>query len=159
GSGGINSLLTTTMGSFGRHPGSARPLVIKIGPGFASFVSQLQRSNMSPDKDALLEEYRAQYRDWLRYQGAGDPTRSPSFRDYDPSAGVLLQAASLSTFLSTPNTTTPNDSECAREPSQVFDNSPNPTRPALQTAVFLLTRPSATERPRYVCVIDGGLEP
>ena len=157
-SAGLNNLLVNTMGSFGRHPGSARPLVLKIGPGFATFISQLQRTNMSAAKDALLDQYRAQYRDWLRYQGAGTPTRSPGFRDYDTSVGALLQAANLSSFLSTVSTTIPTEAECAREPSQVFDMNSNPTKTALQAAVFLLTRPAA-ERARYVCVVDSGIEP
>ena len=158
GGGGFNNLLTSTMGSFGRHPSDARPMVLKIGPGFATFISQLQRTNMSADKDALLNQYRGQYRDWLRYQGAGSPTPSNAFRDYDTSVGALLQAASLSTFLSTISTTIPNSPECAREPLQGFDTRPNATKTALQAAAYLLTRPAA-ERARYVCVIDGGIEP
>jgi hypothetical protein len=35
---GVNSLLTTMMGSVGRHPGSARPLVLKIGPPIRMLV-------------------------------------------------------------------------------------------------------------------------
>jgi hypothetical protein len=158
GGGGINNLLTSTMGSFGRHPGSARPLVLKIGPGFANFINQLVRPNMSGEKDSLLDQYRAQYRDWLRYHGTGAPTRSPAFRDYDTSVGALLQASTLSTFLSSISTAIASNSECAREPTQTFDTRPNPTKTALQAAVYLLTRPAA-ERARYVCVIDGGIEP
>jgi len=154
----LNTLLTTMMGSFGRHPGAARPLVLKIGPGFSTFISQLGRSNMSAAKDALLDQYRGQYRDWLRQSGTGAVTRSAAFRDYDTSVGALLNAAAFSTFLSSVSTAIPTEPECAREPAGAFENSPNATRTALQAAAFLLTRPAA-ERARYVCVIDGGIEP
>ena len=155
---GLNSLLVTQMGAVGRHLGAARPLVLKVGPGFATFITQLARSNMNTAKDALLDQYRGQYRDWLRFAGTGPPTRSNAFRDYDTSVGSLLEAASLSSFLGSVPTTIPNNAECAREPSQAFDTNANPTKTALQAAVFLLTRPVA-ERARYVCVIDSGIEP
>jgi len=155
---GLNNLLTTMMGAVGRHPGSARPLVLKIGPGFSTFVTQLARSNMTAAKDALLDQYRGQYRDWLRQGGAGPVTRSNGFRDYDTSVGALLNAASFSTFLSTISTAVPTEAECAREPALTFESRPNPTKTALQAAAFLLTRPPA-ERARYVCVIDSGIEP
>lgn len=155
---GLNSLLATTMGAVGRHPGSTRPLVLRIGPGFATFLTDLQRSNMNATKDALLNQYRGQYRDWLRYQGVGPPTRSNAFRDYDTSVDALVGAASLSTFLGSIPTAIPNDAECARTPTGSFETSSNPTRTALQAAVFLLTRAPA-ERARYVCVVDSGIEP
>src|SRR6185436_10171071 len=60
--------------------------------------------------------------------------------------------------LSTISTTVPTEAECAREPANAFENQVNPTKTALQAAVFLLTRPAA-ERARYVCVIDTGIEP
>jgi hypothetical protein len=155
---GLNSLLTSMMGAVGRHPGSARPLVLKIGPGFATFITQLGRSNMSAAKDALLDQYRGQYRDWLRQGGTGPVTRSNGFRDYDTSAGALLNAADFSAFLGTVPTSVPTEAECARDPALTFESRPNPTKTALQAAVFLLTRPPA-ERARYVCVIDSGIEP
>ena len=154
----LNSLLVANMGAGGRHPGAARPLVLKIGPGFATFITQLGRSNMTANKDALLDQYRGHYRDWLRWMGSGPPTRSNAFRDYDTSVSTLLNAASLSTFLGTVPTTIPTDQECAREPLQAFDLQSNPTKTALQAAVFLLTRPAA-DRARYVCVVDSGIEP
>lgn len=154
----LNTLLTTMMSSGGRHPGAARPLVLKIGPGFATFISQLGRGNMSAAKDALLDQYRGQYRDWLRAGGSGDPTRSSAFRDYDTSVGALLNATSFSAFLGTVSTTIPTEAECAREAALSFESRPNPTKTALQAAAFLLTRPAA-ERARYVCVIDSGIEP
>ncbi len=157
-SAGLNSLLATSMGALGRHPGAARPLVLKIGAGFGTFINQLQRSNMTAAKDALLNQYRGQYRDWLRWMASGPPTRSNAFRDYDTSVSALVNAASLSSFLGGAPTVIPSDQECAREPSEVFDTRENPTKTALQAAVFLLTRPPA-ERARYVCVIDSGIEP
>src|SRR5262249_12404436 len=74
--------IANPVGAVGRHPGAARPLVLKIGPGFATFLSQLQRANMSAAKDTLLAQYREQYRDWLRFQGGGAATRSGAYRDY-----------------------------------------------------------------------------
>jgi hypothetical protein len=156
---GLNSLLVANMSAGGRHPGAGRPLVLKIGPGFATFITQLQRTNMSSLKDALLDQHRGQYRDWLRFLGSGPPTRSSAFRDYDTSVTSLFTAPSLTTLLGTVPTSIPTNQECAHEPATTFEMQPNPTKTALQPAAFLLTRPVASERARYVCVIDSGIEP
>lgn len=152
------NLLETTSGmaAVGAHPGPAKPLVLKIGPGFATLISQLNRANMTASKDALLDQYRAQYRDWLRKNNI--VTRSRAFSDYDTSVASLFNAANLSSFLSSINTSIPNEDECAHEPTYTFENKPNTTKMMLQAAAYLMTQPAAT-RARHVSVIDGGIEP
>ena len=152
----FQDLLVANLGAVGQHPGSARPLVLKIGPGFSDLLNQLQRTNMNSVKDALLDQYRAQYRDQLRHDS--NLTRSNAFRDYDTSATALLNAASMSSLLSAVDASIPSNTECAREPAEVFEDQENPTRTAISAAAFLLTRPPET-RARYVAVIDGGIEP
>lgn len=146
---------TNGMGALGMHPGPAKPLVMKIGPGFATLISQLNRANMNGTKDALLDQYRGQYRDWLRKNNI--VTRSRAFSDYDTSVASLFNAANLSGFLSSINTSIPTENECAHEPGNPFDNSPNSPKMMLQAAAYLMTQPAAT-RARHVTVIDGGIE-
>ena len=55
----------------------------------------------------------------------------------------LLNAPSLSTLLGGMSTAIGNDAECVREPALTFETEPNPTKTALQAAVYLLTRPPA----------------
>lgn len=154
----LNELLFSTMGRLGAHPGYAKPLVLRIGPLFATFLAQLGRSNSSTNGDALLDQLRAQYRDKLRFHGLPDPlqlTRSAGFQNYDVAVANLLLASSLSTFLGALPSAIPNSASCASETS-VFENNPNPTRTSLEAAVRLLTRPAA-EAARYVHVVDSGL--
>lgn len=148
-------VLTASMSSVGAHPGAAKPLVLKIGPGFGTLINQLQRANMTAAKDALLDQYRGQYRDWLRKNNA--VTRSRAFSDYDTGLSSLLNAANLNSFLSSVSTTIPSDSECARETTTSFQTQANSTKTMLQAAAYLMTQPAQT-RARYVCVIDRGLE-
>jgi hypothetical protein len=160
--GGLGSLFTLVQqvqGSFGMHPGSARPLVLRIGTGLGDFVSQLDRANLGSNKDALnalIDQYRGQYRDWLRFQSTSTLTRSNAFRDYDTAASRLLGADVLKDLLvDAPQTISPGPT-CAREGADPFSNPDNPTRTALEFAAFLLTRP-AEEAASSVFVLDSGL--
>ena len=154
----FDQLLFSMMGALGMHPGSAKPLVLRLGPQFGTFLSQLSRSSSSADGDALLDQLRARYRDALRFQGATTPaafTRSKGFQNYDVAVSSLLQASSLSTFLGGLPSTIAGADSCASE-SGSFETNPNVTRTALQVAVRLLTRPTA-QAPRYVHVVDSGI--
>lgn len=154
----LNQLLFSMMGSLGAHPGEAKPLVLRIGPQFGTFLNQLQRPNSTADADALLDQLRGQYRDKLRFQSLPDPTsltRSKGFQNYDVAVANLLLASSLSTFLGSLPSTIANNNSCAAE-NGMFENNPNPTRTALECAINLLTRPAA-EAARYVHVVDSGL--
>jgi len=152
---GDNLQATTAIGT---HPGSSRPLTLRIGPGTGSLVSLLQRSNMSFSSNTLIGNYRAQYRDQLRLHGAGDPTRSKGFTAYDSSTESLLGSTNLRTLLLSAPLTLRTDPPCALEPPPPMTIPPVDNIPgtAIRTAAFLLTR-SSSDAARYVCVVDGGL--
>jgi hypothetical protein len=159
-SAGLNNLLFSMMGALGAHIGSAKPLVLRIGPQLPAFLNELGRPGMTAPADNLLDQLRGQYRDWLRYQGSSAPqdlARSKAFRDYDGAVANLFDAPSLVTLLSGVPSTINNDPSCASE-TGTFDTDANPTRTALEAAVFLLTQPAA-QRPRYVHVVDSGIHP
>lgn len=153
----FDQLAFNTLGTVGMHHGSAKPLVMRVGPQFSTFISQLTRP-ISNSSDALLDQYRAQYRDWLRYQGQAAPnflTRSKAFSDYDAAVANLFDSGSLSSLLVPAPSTVASAASCAAE-NGVFENNLNATATALKTAVYLLTRPSA-QQARYVHVVDGGI--
>jgi hypothetical protein len=153
-----DALLFQMMGSIGMHGGSAKPLVLRIGTQFATFLAQLNRPGMTADDNTLLDQLRAEYRDWLRFQGSSAPEaliRDKAFRDYDISVSNLFNGPALSTLLGGLPSTIPSDANCASE-TATFTPHANPTRTAIQAAVNLLTRASS-ERPRYVQVIDAGI--
>lgn len=151
---GDNLQATTAIGA---HPGSSRPLTLRIGPGADTLVTLLGRTNMTASSDALLNQYRAHYRDQLRWRGAGDPTRSKAFLAYDSSAQSLVGAAALRSLLMAAPLALRSDSPCAHTPPPPpiipMDNMPGTE---IRTAAYLLSRP-APNTARYVCVVDGGL--
>jgi len=157
--GSLFTLVQQVQGAIGMHPGSARPLVLRIGTGLGDFVAQLDRANLGTGKDAvnaLIDQYRGQYRDWLRFQATTTLTRSNAFRDYDTAASRLLGAEVLKDLLvDAPQTINPGPT-CAREGADPFSNPDNPTKTALEFAAFLLTRP-AEEAASSVFVLDSGL--
>jgi hypothetical protein len=160
--GGLGSLFTLVQqvqGSFGMHPGSARPLVLRIGAGLSDFIAQLDRANLGITKaavNALIDQYRGQYRDWLRFQSTSTLTRSNAFRDYDTAASRLLGSDVLKDLLvDAPQTIGPGPT-CAREGADPFFSPDNPTKTALEFAAFLLTRPP-DEAASSVFVLDSGL--
>lgn len=157
--GSLFTLVQRVQSSVGTHPGSARPLALRIGAGLTDFVDQLDRANLGATKEAvnaLIDQYRAQYRDWLRWQSTPELTRSAAFRDYDTAATRLLGADTLKELLDdAPQTVDPGPS-CAREGIDPFVNPPNPTKTALEFGAFLLSRAPA-DAASSVFVLDSGL--
>jgi len=154
----FDQLAFSMMGALGAHPGEAKPLVLRLGPQFGTFLSLLTRTSSSAEGDALLDQLRARYRDALRFQASTAPsalTRSKGFQNYDVAVASLFQASSLSTFLGGIPSAIANGDSCASE-SGTFESNPNLTKTALQAAVHLLTRPAA-QAPRYVHVVDTGI--
>ena len=143
-----------TMTSSGLHPGSSRPVNIKIGPA-NDLIQLLNRNNMTSDADAMIEQYRSQYRDLLRYAGAGDPVRSRGFSDYSTSISTLLGSPDLLTMFATTNLNLRTDWECASETT--FGMSDNIPGTGIRIAADLLAHP--TTPAHYVCVVDSGLKP
>ena len=158
--GSLFTLVQQVQGMVGTHPGSAKPLVLKIGSAFGDFISQLNRSNLGDTRDAvnaLIDQFRGQYRDRLRWQPENFVTRSAAFSDYDAASARVMTSDSLESLLnSAPQTINPED-VCAREGLSPFGTPDNPTRTALEFAAFLLTRPDS-EAARSVFVLDSGIE-
>lgn len=136
----------------GMHGGESRPLTLKLGPGTASLMGQLQRSNREAGADTLFNQYRALYRDQLRWQGGGDPIRSKGFFAYDTSAESLVNANDLRTQLQSVSLTLQDNTAC---PPVVAGSPTNTTRTGIEIAAKLLSLPDS-EAPRYVGVIDAG---
>jgi hypothetical protein len=158
GLGSLFSLVEAVQGSIGTHPGFAQPLVLKIGEGFGDFVAQLQRLNLGTTGEAvnaLIDQYRSQYRDRLRWPSPAEVVRSRAFRDYETASSRLMESASLHTLLSGGPSAISNGPVCARE-TLPFSLASNPTRTAIEFAAFLLTRPAA-EAASSVMVLDSGL--
>lgn len=157
--GSLFTLVQQVQSSIGTHPGEAKPLVLRIGPGLGDFISQLDRMNLGATKDgvnALIDQFRGQYRDRLRWPPVNAPARSVAFSDYDTASARLLNADTLQSLLSgAPQTIDPSDT-CAREAADPFSSPANPTRTALEFAAFLLTQPPA-EAASSVFVLDSGL--
>jgi hypothetical protein len=154
----FNNALFATMGQLGMHTGASKPLVLRVGSLLSTFFSQLGRPGMTPAANALLDNLRAQYRDWLRFQGSALPTalvRSKAFRDYDLAVANLFDAPSLASFFATVPQTIVNGTSCASETAG-FNTDSNITEAALKAAVFLLTR-ADPQGARYVHVVDTGV--
>jgi hypothetical protein len=140
----------------GPHGGQARPLTLRIGAGADTFLAQLPRSTVPAGADALLDQYRAQYRQELRWRGQGDPLRSRGFIAYDASASTLVNAASLQALLTSPTVSLAlrQDVPCPPLSAQnpAIGNVPGT---AIRVAAALLSAPAA-QAARYVCVVDAG---
>ncbi len=157
--GSLFTLVQQIQSLVGAHPGSSKPLVLKIGSAFGDFITQLNRGNLGAARDemnALIDQFRAQYRDKLRWQPDNFVVRSTAFADYDAAAARLMTADTLESLLSTaPQTINPQDL-CAREGASPFTTADNGTRAALEFAAFLLTRP-AEQAASSVFVLDTGI--
>lgn len=137
----------------GMHPGRARPLRIKID-GASRLVEQLGRPTVgSPAEraqyDALLDVYASQYRDRLRWKGAGEPVRSSRFAELETAAAAVSNAEAVKSVMDPSYFVKQGGSVCGDY------NDINIPAMSFKLAAHLLTHP--TERARYVCVVDTGL--
>ncbi|HVO30503.1 MAG TPA: DUF1501 domain-containing protein [bacterium] len=137
----------------GFHPGTARPLLIKVDSAQALY-NLLARSAVGTTTDrqkydAAIAAYVNRYQDQLRYPGAPDPLRSPRFSDLAQSAVAVSHADAVATVLD-PSLFTPlSGNVCGDASSQDIPGM------SLKIAAHLLTHP--TEPASYVCVSDTGL--
>lgn len=134
----------------GRHPGSAKPLAIKVG----SELNGLSREGISPNSDALFAELRKQYRDLLRWQGISSPIRSANFATYNYANNYLVNAKDLDTLLGGNTLVANPENVCAINPNTNPDSSTpidNHTLRSLQAAAKMLNNGA-----RHVTVVDDG---
>lgn len=136
----------------GTHPGFSRPLVIRILDN-NSFVNSLSRTGISSESDKLLLALRHEYRDRLRFRGAGAPVRSENFEGYWVAAELLENAPSIQAlFPSNMLVRDINVATCPEHPSATASNIPA-IKTMLHAAASLLSSGPA----RYVCTIDTGI--
>jgi hypothetical protein len=139
--------------SVGLHPGSSRPLSIKVtaSTAFIDALSRNQVGELRPKFDAMLSHYAAQYNGRLRFPGADKPVRSATMSDYDFAITTMQQTDQLVSILGNEYFEAIQGSSCGE--------SANPNYPhmGLRLAAHILTRPGS--KARHVTVVDGGLIP
>ncbi len=143
-------LYLSLISSVGKHPGNARPLVIKVDDQFSNFVSQLDRKQMSFTANNLLKEYKAQFERQLTFPATGETVRSKGFSDYETALENMLNSSELSSLLSDAPSAIGTENGCLG-----FNNRSTVVGTTLEMAVFLLTR-NTNQRARYVCMVDPG---
>jgi hypothetical protein len=132
----------------GPHPGSSRPLGVKVGTAIEDLMT---RNGVSPEADAVLGALREQYRNLLRFKGQGSAVRAAGFEAYDGAAHYLVHAHELDPLF--------GGDQLAADPVPAPTNHPeldplkNPTRRSLELAAKMFAHGA-----RHVTVIDGGFE-
>jgi hypothetical protein len=132
----------------GLHPGSARPLRIKVGDSY-DLPTQLERGvlgDAAPQVDALHAWYRSRMA--TRYSTGGVPIRSRALTDHDFALEVLANVDALKTVID-------EDLLLPFASTYCKDTSTNLTGMSIEAAVQLLTHPDTPAG--YCNVIDGGL--
>ncbi|HEU4539296.1 MAG TPA: DUF1501 domain-containing protein [Polyangiaceae bacterium] len=131
----------------GLHPGSARPLFIKLDQ--AARLSQLLERGGVDDRaahDALVGAYADLYRQRLRVAGA--PARAPKFEELLQSVASVENADAIRGVLAASLFDPVSSTVCQK-------TNLNTPRMGLEIARHLLRHPD--ERAAYCCVIDEGL--
>lgn len=139
--------------STGMHPGVARPLAINI-TNAERFAELLGRAEVGPldsrDRyDQLMDVYVDQYRQRLRWSGAGESVRSPRFDDLAVAVESVGNVDAIRAVMDQ-SLFVPIGGLACNESSS-FDVPAM----SLRAARHLLKHP--TEGARYVCVSDIGL--
>ncbi|MBK9037446.1 MAG: DUF1501 domain-containing protein [Myxococcales bacterium] len=149
--GGISGDNVSAAASTGLHPGSARPLAIKLDNA-ATFARMLDRTTVTdagaPAYDALTGVYLQQYQQRLTWPGQG-PVRSTRFADTAVAAGTVGKYQALQQVLAPELFMARGGSACGSSTPVDLPGM------SLEAARALLTHP--TEPARYVCVSDVGL--
>lgn len=136
----------------GQHPGSARPLVLRIASD-SSFTAALSRHNLAKlqgQSDALQGYYADEYAKRLTWKGASKPMRSSAVDDYMHALyGLTQHSASLKTVLEKKYFVPGVGKACQQSHPQAV------TASQLQLAAHLLTH--STHPAKHVTVIDTSL--
>jgi len=140
---------TRAADAVGLHPGSARPLALKINSS-QRFLSQLDRANLGDRRaawDALSQHYAQASR--ARYQVDGVPLRASSLSDHQAASTSIRQADAIRNVLGDGFMAQRGASACSASEDLAY------TSMGLESAVRLLNHPTAAAR--YVNVVDTGL--
>lgn len=135
----------------GLHPGSARPLRIRLEN--SNIFTLLARTGVGSagqraEYDAAIAALTSRYQNRLKFGGAGDPLRASRFTNLSLAAGSVSNSQAIAAVLDESLFNVSNGTSC----SQTALNFP---RMGLQLATHLLTHP--TEPASYACVVDSGL--
>jgi hypothetical protein len=151
--GGLAGDNVSAAASTGMHPGMARPLLIKIDN--AERFSELLARGAVGDAgeraryDALMDVYIDQYRERLKWEGAGEAVRSQRFTDLSQGVNVVKNVDAIAGVMAAELFDARNGASCGQS------NSFDVPGMSLNAARHLLTHP--TEPAKYVCVSDIGL--
>lgn len=139
--------------SVGQHPGSSRPLSIKVTASTA-FIDALKRKEVGalrPQFDALLSNHLADYKKRLTWPGQDAMVRSLTVNDYASALGNVQKTDTLIEILKEEFFKGVSGSACGQT------SNPNYPHMGLKLASHILTRPGSLAR--HVTVVDGGLIP
>lgn len=139
--------------SVGQHPGSSRPLSIRISNNTA-FIDALKRGTLGDYEtqfDQLLTHYSLQYRNRMFWPGASQAARANTLADYQFALTTLQNTDALVDILEPQFFQGVAGEQCGQQ------GNPNYPDMGLKLAAHLLTREDSLAR--YVCVVDGGLIP
>jgi hypothetical protein len=138
----------------GLHPGSARPLLIKVDnvTRLSGLLDRVSVGGM-PERakyDALMQVYFDEYQQSLRFAGAGDALRATRFRELSQAARSVTTTDSVKQVLDPSLFEKVSGSACGE------NNVINVPAMSLRLATHLITHP--TSPARHCCVIDTGLK-
>ncbi|MFT5430525.1 MAG: hypothetical protein ACI9OJ_001200 [Myxococcota bacterium] len=139
----------------GLHRASARPLVVRLGPG-SRVAERLTRSNVAAyrrELDDLVRHYtqRLSKRTSPTLDALGRGLRNPALDDFDFARYVLENHQDLAEILRPDLLVSELNGHCGEAPAS------DETSTSIRLAAHLLT--TQTNRARYVQVMDGGLYP
>jgi hypothetical protein len=144
-----DNVLTTV--ATGTHPGSARPLLIKVD-AIDQLSTLLARGSVGPVEqraqyDALVAAYVKKYRGRLAWKDHG-PLRSPRLDALEQAARAVQNSDAVQAVLD-PKLFVPTTA------TRCGDMNSDQPGMSLRLAAHLLTHP--TEPARHCCFVDGGL--
>lgn len=145
----ITALDAEVVSAVGLHPGSARPLSVRVRPQnpLAAELGRPAFGKKRDDADAALAWYAKRYGERLR--GGDDLVRSRAFQDYRFSLGALRQSLELQQVFTPDVLQTFAGAQCGTEVDA------DVTHMGLELSAHLLTSP--VHRARYALLVETGL--
>lgn len=137
--------------SVGTHPGSARPLGLRIANG-STFINALKRLELGDKKelfDEMLGFYSTQYQNRLSWLSGSSPVRSRTYADYMFAIETMRKTSKLEEILEPGYFQGIGGEECGQSAGTNYPNM------ELQLAAHILTRPGSLAK--HITVVDGGL--